>query len=200
MVPDLDRRGRRRRHEGVHVHGRRLPARTCTRPGSCRAPSTRSARASTASLIVRPAGRPLQANADPATAFDDEALVVIGEIDHDPQQQRDALAVRPARVRAAVLPDQRPGRTRRRTPITTTGGNRAAAPLSRMPGLQHHSMGVLGLRQTIVNDDGSALAAAAAAWSPSRSPPARGRTPSSTMPASTRAPRRSTPSTTRPSR
>ena len=43
------------------------------------------------------------------------------------------------------------------SPITTTSGHRLLLRYLDA-GLQHHSVGLLGLRQTIVNDDGNALA------------------------------------------
>ncbi len=107
-------------------------------------------------LIVRPAGGVLQANDDPATAFDDEALVVLGEVDTtlNGLTAPAAFDLRAYAPRYFLVNGQAYPQT---TPITTTGGNRLLLRYLDA-GLQHHSMGVLGLRQTIVTEDGSALA------------------------------------------
>lgn len=107
-------------------------------------------------LIVRPALSPLQANDDPASAFDDEALVILGEVDQTLNASGTpagydlrAYAPRYFFVNGAAYPQA--------TPISTTSGHRLLLRYLDA-GLQHHSVGLLGLRQTIVNDDGNALA------------------------------------------
>ncbi len=103
-------------------------------------------------LIVRPE-TPGQAYDSPGTAFDDEALLVISEI--DPSFNADPLnfpmeQFRPEYwlINGQAYPD---------TPsIPVAAGDRL---LLRMlnAGVDHHSIGLLGLDQTIVALDGSAL-------------------------------------------
>jgi FtsP/CotA-like multicopper oxidase with cupredoxin domain len=107
-------------------------------------------------LIVRPAGGLMQANDNAATAFDDEALVVLGEVDTALNSSAtpatfDLRGYRPRYflINGKAYPDT--------SPVTTASGNRLLLRYVNA-GLQHHSMGVLGLRQTVVNDDGTALA------------------------------------------
>jgi FtsP/CotA-like multicopper oxidase with cupredoxin domain len=107
-------------------------------------------------LIVRPVGGLLQANNDPSTAFADEALVVLGEVDTTLNSSATPAtfdlrkyAPRYFLINGAAYPQT--------LPITTSSGNRLLLRYLDA-GLQHHSMGVLGLRQTVVNDDGSVLA------------------------------------------
>ena len=60
-------------------------------------------------LIVRPAGLPGQAYTKPETAFNDEALVVLSEIDPALNNSRESGDLRPAQLQAEVLADQRQG-------------------------------------------------------------------------------------------
>ncbi len=107
-------------------------------------------------LIVRPAGGLLQANDDASTAFADEALVVLGEVDTTLNSSATPAtfdlrkyAPRYFLINGTAYPQT--------SPITTMSGSRLLLRYLDA-GLQHHSIGVLGLRQTVVNDDGSALA------------------------------------------
>ena len=109
-------------------------------------------------LIVRPTGGLLQANDSVTTAFDDEALVILSEVDTkltNPTLPATSAtfdlrgyAPRYFLINGAAYPQT--------SPITTASGHRLLVRYLNA-GLQHHSMGVLGLRQAIVNDDGSAL-------------------------------------------
>jgi hypothetical protein len=108
-------------------------------------------------LIVRPAGGLSQANNDAATAFDDEALVVLGEVDTALNSSLNpatfdlrGYAPRYFLINGKAYPET--------APIATASGNRLLLRYLDA-GLQHHSMAVLGLRQTVVGDDGSPLAA-----------------------------------------
>ena len=106
-------------------------------------------------LIVRPAGGLLQANNDLATAFQDEAVVVLGEVDTALNSSANPATfdLRRFAPRYFLINGKAYPQT---VPITTTSGDRLLLRYLDA-GLQHHSMGVLGLRQTVVNDDGSAL-------------------------------------------
>jgi multicopper oxidase len=107
-------------------------------------------------LIVRPAGGLMQANDDVATAFDDEALVILGEVDTSLNSSASPASfdLRGYKPRYFLINGTAYPQT---APITTTSGSRLLLRYIDA-GLQHHSMGVLGLRQTVVNEDGSALA------------------------------------------
>ena len=113
-------------------------------------------------LIVRPTGAPGQAYADASTAFDDEALVVLGEID-------------PALNGTTAVPNATPwtfdlrqfapkyflvnGTAYANTPASTipvTSGNTLLLRYANA-GIQHHSIGVLGLHQRVLAADGSEL-------------------------------------------
>ncbi|MHB8891132.1 MAG: multicopper oxidase domain-containing protein [Candidatus Limnocylindrales bacterium] len=107
-------------------------------------------------LVVRPTGAPFQANGNPATTFADESLVILGEI--DPALNGSAtpwtydlrgFAPKWFLVNGAPYSPSAP-------PITTTGGNSLLLRYVNA-GIQHHSMGVLGLHQRVVAADGSAL-------------------------------------------
>lgn len=107
-------------------------------------------------LIVRPSGAPMQANADPASGFDDEALVVLGEVDTNltASTTPDTFDLRGYAPRYLLINGAAYPQT---SPITSASGHRLLLRYLDA-GLQHHSMGVLGLRQTILDDDGSPLA------------------------------------------
>ncbi len=107
-------------------------------------------------LVVRPAGGLLQATADATTAFSDEAVVVLSEVDTTLNASLNpagfdlrAFAPRYFLINGKAYPQT--------DPITTTSGNRLLVRYVNA-GIQHHSMGVLGLRQTVVNEDGRPLA------------------------------------------
>jgi FtsP/CotA-like multicopper oxidase with cupredoxin domain len=109
-------------------------------------------------IVVRPSGAAGQAFGDASTAFDDEALVVLGEIDPALTGSGSpwtfdlrGYAPRWFLVNGAPYSASAPA-------ITTTGGN---ALLLRYvnAGIQHHSIGVLGLHQRVLSIDGSELPA-----------------------------------------
>jgi len=106
-------------------------------------------------LIVRPLGAPLQAYADPATVFQDEALLVLSEI--DPALNNAAI---PANfdmrnfkpkywlINGEAYPDT--------DEIPSAAGNTVLLRIVNA-GVDDHSLGALGLVQTIIAVDGSPL-------------------------------------------
>jgi FtsP/CotA-like multicopper oxidase with cupredoxin domain len=107
-------------------------------------------------LIVRPTGLPGQAYGDPATAFNDEALVILGEIDPTLNNSATpwtvdlrAFAPRYFLVNGAPYTSAAPS-------ITTTPGAKLLLRYANA-GIQHHSIGVLGLHQAVLAADGSQL-------------------------------------------
>ncbi|MEP7117246.1 MAG: multicopper oxidase domain-containing protein [Acidobacteriota bacterium] len=119
-------------------------------------------------LIVRPTASAARAYADAATAFDDESVLVLSEIDTalncsgNPDYGCPALAgsASPAAfdmrnfapkyflINGKVYPDT--------TPIPSAAGHKVLLRYVNA-GVQHHSMAVLGLRQNFVAKDGSPL-------------------------------------------
>lgn len=106
-------------------------------------------------LVVRPAAAPsTQAYADPATAYEDEALMVLSEIDPslhasaDPSQF-DLRAFAPSYrlINGKAFPET--------ASIPTAAGNRVLLRYVNA-GLQHHAMAVLGAHQSIIAADGAA--------------------------------------------
>jgi len=106
-------------------------------------------------LVVRPAGTPDRAYAEASTTFADEALVVLGEI--DPKLNTSAtpasfdlrnFAPKYQLVNGAAYPST--------ASIPTAGDNKLLLRYANA-GIQHHSMGVLGLRQSVLAADGSLL-------------------------------------------
>ncbi|MGZ5392983.1 MAG: multicopper oxidase domain-containing protein, partial [Mycobacterium sp.] len=105
-------------------------------------------------LVVRPAVAG-QAYADAGTAFNDEAVLVVSEI--DPGLNNSATpaafdmrnyAPRHFLINGKAYPDT--------DAITGNAGNKLLLRYVNA-GIQHHSMGVLGLRQIFVAKDGSVL-------------------------------------------
>jgi hypothetical protein len=103
-------------------------------------------------LVVRPAtaGR---AYADPATAFDDEAVLVLGEIDPALNANPAAFDMRDYApkyflINGKAFPDT--------ATIASAAGNKVLLRYVNA-GIQHHSMAVLGLRQNFVAKDASTL-------------------------------------------
>jgi hypothetical protein len=104
-------------------------------------------------LIVRPAGQPTWAYNDAATAFDDEALLVINEIDP-------AFNADPANfsmldytpkfwlLNGAAYPNT--------GPIASLAGHKVLLRQIN-GGIIHRSVGLLGLHQTVLANDGSPL-------------------------------------------
>ncbi|TKJ30224.1 MAG: hypothetical protein CEE40_05530 [Chloroflexi bacterium B3_Chlor] len=101
-------------------------------------------------LIVRPADHPTWAYGD-ATEFDDEALLILSEIDpafnNDPAGF-DMVTYAPEYwlVNGKAYPDA--------DLISTTAGNRLLVRMINA-GLDHHAVGLLGLHQTVVGIDGN---------------------------------------------
>ncbi len=108
-------------------------------------------------LVVRPAGAPGQAYGGPggaSTAFADEALVVLGEV--DPALNNSAapwtvdlryFAPKYSLVNGVAYSSTAPA-------IHVTSGNTLLLRYANA-GIQHHSIGVLGLRQSVLAADGS---------------------------------------------
>jgi FtsP/CotA-like multicopper oxidase with cupredoxin domain len=105
-------------------------------------------------LIVRPAGAPTQAFASSTSAFDDEAVLVMSEIDpalHAAPATFDLNAFAPKYFlfNGKAFPDT--------APIDTLAGNRLLLRVVNA-GMQSHSLGVLGLRYAVLSTDGVPLA------------------------------------------
>ncbi|MBW7885531.1 MAG: multicopper oxidase family protein [Caldilineaceae bacterium] len=105
-------------------------------------------------LIVRPATAG-QAYGTPATAYDDEAILVLSEL--DPALNNSAApasfdmrnyAAKYRLINGKVYPNT--------DPISTAAGNRVLFRYIN-GGLEHHSMGVLGMAQTVLATDGNPL-------------------------------------------
>ena len=104
-------------------------------------------------LIVRPTGAPSQAYADPSTAFNDEAVLVLSEIDpalNAAPSTFDMTTYAPKfwLINGKVYPNT--------DPITTAAGDNVLLRYVNA-GLKHHSMSLLGLHQTIVAKDAQFL-------------------------------------------
>lgn len=104
-------------------------------------------------LVVRPAGAPLQAYADPATAFDDEALVVLGELDPALNGAADpgafdmrGFAPRYWLIDGLPYPD---------TAVIPTAAGRRVLLRYANAGLEAHAMSLLGASQTSLAVDGA---------------------------------------------
>jgi FtsP/CotA-like multicopper oxidase with cupredoxin domain len=107
-------------------------------------------------LVVRSATAG-QAFDDPATAFDDEALVVLGEV--DPALNNSAtpatfdlryFAPKYSLINGVAYSSTAPA-------INATAGNKLLLRYANA-GIQHHSIGALGLRQSVIAADGSPIA------------------------------------------
>jgi len=104
-------------------------------------------------LIVRPAGQPTWVYNDPATAFDDESLLVLSEI--DPALNADPVGFNMVEfapqywlLNGAGYPDT--------APIATDSGRRVLLRQLNL-GVQFRSLGILGLHQTLLGRDGRQL-------------------------------------------
>ncbi len=106
-------------------------------------------------LVVRPSGAPGQAYGA-STAFDDEALVVLGEIDPVLNGSANPVAfdLRNFAPKFQLINGQ--AYSSAAPSIATTGGNKLLLRYANA-GIGHHSMGVLGLRQSVLAADGSPL-------------------------------------------
>ncbi|HJW91840.1 MAG TPA: multicopper oxidase domain-containing protein [Anaerolineales bacterium] len=106
-------------------------------------------------LIVRPAGAPNQAYADPATAFDDEALLVLSEIDPALNNSAapaafDMRKYKPKYwlINGKAYPDT--------DPFLTAAGNIVLLRYVNA-GQQDHTMGLLGIYQQFLSRAGAQL-------------------------------------------
>ena len=109
-------------------------------------------------LIVRPTGQPFRAYADAATAFSDEATVVVSEIDPALNNSASPWTVDlRAYAPKYFLMNGQPY-TSASPSITTASGNKLLLRYANA-GILAHSLGVLGLHQSVVGSDGSQLPA-----------------------------------------
>lgn len=106
-------------------------------------------------LVVRPSGAPNQAYAGAATAFQDESVLVLGEIDPALNNATNPAAfdMRTYVPRYFLINGRaHPGTD----PIPTTGGHQLLLRYVNA-GTQYHSMAVLGAHQSVIGLDGSPL-------------------------------------------
>jgi hypothetical protein len=108
-------------------------------------------------LVVRPAGAPLQAYGNASTAFTDEAILVLSELDT-------ALHLSPSPATFDMrdfkpqyfLINGKPYPATANSSITPTAGNKVLLRYVNA-GQQNHSMTVLGMQQNLVGKDGSLI-------------------------------------------
>jgi hypothetical protein len=103
-------------------------------------------------LIVRPAA-PNQAYADAATAYDDEALLVLSEIDPalNNSTNPSGFDMRDYDPKYYLINGKAYPNT---DPIPTSAGNKVLLRYVNA-GIQYHSMALLGMHQTVIANDGS---------------------------------------------
>ena len=104
-------------------------------------------------LIVRPAGTPLEAYG-PASAFDDEAVLVTSEIDPAMNAAPTSFDMRNFTPRYFLFNGKAYPNT---LPIDTGAGRNVLLRLVNA-GIENHSVGVLGLRYTVLSIDGKPFA------------------------------------------
>lgn len=104
-------------------------------------------------LVVRPSAGPSQAYGDAATSFDDEALVVLGEIDPLLNAGPAGFDMRNFAPRYFLINGKAHPSTNE---IPAVAGQKILLRYVNA-GIQHHSMALLGLRQTVIAYDGSLL-------------------------------------------
>ncbi|HSB21249.1 MAG TPA: multicopper oxidase domain-containing protein, partial [Anaeromyxobacteraceae bacterium] len=104
-------------------------------------------------LVVRPAAFPTQAYGDVATAFDDEAVLVLSEIDPALNANPAGFDMRNYAPKFWLIN----GKAYPGTAGITSGAGRRVLLRYLNAGNWHHSMALLGMRQTIVGLDGSPL-------------------------------------------
>ncbi len=112
-------------------------------------------------LVVRPATTG-QAYDDPGSAFDEEALLVLGEVDPALNRRADPSCTASCDPATFDLRSFAPkyslingvAYSSAAAPINATSGNRLLLRYANA-GIQHHSIGVLGLRQSVLAADGS---------------------------------------------
>ena len=106
-------------------------------------------------LVVRPLASLLQAYTNPASTFDDEAVLVLSELDRELNESADPAGFdmrnfkpRYSLINGRAYPDT--------APIPTSPGNRVLLRYVNA-GQQQHSMTVLGTQQLLVGKDGNEL-------------------------------------------
>jgi len=104
-------------------------------------------------LIVRPAGQPTWAYSDAGSAFDDEALLVFSEIDPAFNAAPDTFPMIDYQPRYWLINGQSYSQT---ATILTAPGNTVLLRYLNA-GVQERTIGLLGLRQTVLGEDSSAL-------------------------------------------
>ncbi len=104
-------------------------------------------------LIVRPTGSPGQAYAGTATAFDEEAVLVLSEIDPALNANPATFDMRKYKPRYFLINGKAYPNT---DPIPTTAGHNVLLRYVNA-GNQYHSMALLGAHQTVIALDGSKL-------------------------------------------
>ena len=153
MIPDVT---------GVATGGTKLYSFTANRPGTylygaglLAGAQYQSAMGLYGALIVRPAA-PGQAYNAAATAYDDEAVLVLSEIDTNLNNSANpsAFDMRNFKPRYFLINGQAYPNT---TETVTGAGNRVLLRYLNA-GMQFHSMAILGTTQTVIADDGSPLA------------------------------------------
>lgn len=117
--------------------------------------ASQAARGLHGALVVRPTASPLQAYGSPATAFVDEAVLVLSELDKALNQSANPAAFdmrnfKPTHrlINGSAYPAT--------SPIATAPGNRVLLRYVNA-GQQQHSMTLLGTQQVLVGKDGNAL-------------------------------------------
>ncbi len=103
-------------------------------------------------LIVRPFGQPTWAYDDPDTAFDDEALVLLTEIDSSLNNNPYGFEMQYYQPNYWLINGKAYPET---AEIETAAGNTVLLRYINA-GLESHDMGLLGLRQQIIGSDGRA--------------------------------------------
>ncbi|MEZ4714093.1 MAG: multicopper oxidase domain-containing protein [Caldilineaceae bacterium] len=107
-------------------------------------------------LIVRPTGAPTQAYASVTTAFDDEAVLVLSEVDAALNNSANPAAfdMRNYKPRYFLINGVAYPNTAN---ITTAAGNRVLLRYLNA-GMEFHSMALMGTHQNVIANDGSPLA------------------------------------------
>jgi len=104
-------------------------------------------------LIVRPAANPAWAYNDPATAFDDEALLIFSEVDPDFNQDPLNFDLKNFKPEYWLLNGQAYPAT---APVSVAPGSTVLMRYLNA-GVQERSVGILGLHQSIIGEDSSQL-------------------------------------------
>jgi len=104
-------------------------------------------------IVVRPAGAPDQAYADPATAFMDEALLVFSEIDPLFNANPNAFLMEDFNPRYWLIN----GKSFPQTDPYTFDAGRTVLFRYVNAGFDHHAIGLLGLREMVLGKDATPL-------------------------------------------